>query len=128
MLKFRDGPGVRDPHGGLRIKDFRSDKIPENLRFVFIIVFCKISPSGNHENTTFQQFLETEGPRDRACGKERNNLFRIALTRALYGQMAPQLCLFTFQVRDPRWDPWWDPRWDPQAGARELLVFRAAKS
>ena len=38
--------------------------------------------------------LEPQGPRDRACGKEREILFRIALTRALYDQMAPQLCLF----------------------------------
>ena len=60
----------------------------------FNFVFLKISPSENHENTTFRAFLETEGPRDRACGKERKILFRIALTRALYDQMAPQLYRF----------------------------------
>ena len=48
----------------------------------------------NHENHTFRASLEPQGPRDPPCVKERKLLFRIALTRALYDQMAPQLCPF----------------------------------
>ena len=55
-------------------------------------MFLLIRPSKNHEKTTFRASLEPQGPRDRACGKEREILFRIALTRALYDEMAPQLC------------------------------------
>ena len=53
-----------------------------------------MTPLENHEKTTFRAFLETKGPRDLPCVQERKILFRIALTRALYDQMAPQLCLF----------------------------------
>ena len=53
-----------------------------------------MTPLENHEKTTFRAFLETKGPRDRPWVQERQILFRIALTRALYDQMAPQLCLF----------------------------------
>ena len=51
-------------------------------------------PPENHEKTIFRAFLETKGPRDPPWVQERQILFRIALTRALYDQMAPQLCLF----------------------------------
>ena len=51
-------------------------------------------PPENHEKTTFRAFLETKGPRDPPWMQERQILFRIALTRALYDQTAPQLCLF----------------------------------
>ena len=54
----------------------------------------KNDPPENHEKTTFRAFLETKGPRDPPWMQERQILFRIALTRALYDQMAPQLCLF----------------------------------
>ena len=56
--------------------------------------FSKNDPPENHENTTFQTFLEPWGSRDRPWIQERKILFRIALTRALYDQMAPQLCHF----------------------------------
>ena len=59
----------------------------------FYFFFCQMTP-GNHENTTFQTFLEPWGPRDPPWMQERKILFRIALTRALYDQMAPQLCHF----------------------------------
>ena len=42
-----------------------------------------------NENQTFRASLKPQGPRDRACVKERKILFRIALTRALCDQMAP---------------------------------------
>ena len=58
------------------------------------VFFLKNDPPENHENTTFQTFLEPWGPRDRPWIQERKILFRIALTRALYDQMAPQLCHF----------------------------------
>ena len=60
------------------------------------IIFCflKISLLKIHETTTFRASLKPQGPRGRACGKEREILCRIALTRALYDQMAPQLCHF----------------------------------
>ena len=53
-----------------------------------------MTPPENHEKTTFRAFLETKGPRDPPWVQERQILFRIALTRALYDQMAPQLCPF----------------------------------
>ena len=53
-----------------------------------------MTPPENHEKTTFRAFLETKGPRDPPWMQERQILFRIALTRALYDQMAPQLCPF----------------------------------
>ena len=53
-----------------------------------------MTPPENHEKTTFRAFLETKGPRDPPWVQERQILFRIALTRALYDQMAPQLCQF----------------------------------
>ena len=54
----------------------------------------KNDPPEDHEKTTFRAFLETKGPRDLPCVQERQILFRIALTKALYDQMAPQLCQF----------------------------------
>ena len=57
-------------------------------------IFFKKRVRQNHENQTFRVSLKPQGPRDRACGKEREILCRIALTRALYDQMAPQLCHF----------------------------------
>ena len=47
-----------------------------------------------HENRTFRASLEPWGPRDPPYVQERQILFRIALTRALYDQTAPQLCPF----------------------------------
>ena len=47
-----------------------------------------------HEKQTFRASLEPWGPRDPPWMQERQILFRIALTRALYDQMAPQLCPF----------------------------------
>ena len=44
--------------------------------------------------TCFRASLELQGPRDPPCVKERKTIIRIALTRALYDQMAPQLCPF----------------------------------
>ena len=54
------------------------------LRFVF----------GKSWNNILRAFLEPQGPQDPACVRERRILFQIALTRALYDQMAPQLCQF----------------------------------
>ena len=62
-----------------------------NLRSLFFFSWFS-RPSKNHENTLFRASLEPQGPRDPPCVKERNIFFRIALTRALYDQMAPQLC------------------------------------
>ena len=58
------------------------------------VFFFENDPPENHENTTFRTFLEPWGPRDRPWIQEHKILFRIALTRALYDQMAPQLCPF----------------------------------
>ena len=68
----------------------------QNLRS-FSSYFFETCTPGNHEKTTFRAFLETKGPRDLPCVQERQILFRIALTRALYDQIASQLCHFTFQ-------------------------------
>ena len=51
-------------------------------------------PPENHEKPNFRAVLEPWGPRDLPWIQERKILFRIALTRALYDQMAPQLCHF----------------------------------
>ena len=53
-----------------------------------------MTPLENHENTFFRAVLETKGPRDHPWVQERKILFRIALTRALYDHMAPQLSQF----------------------------------
>ena len=53
-----------------------------------------MTPRENDEKTFFRAFLETKGPRDPPWVQERQILFRIALTRALYDQMAPQLYQF----------------------------------
>ena len=66
----------------------------KNLRSFSSFFLLKNDPPENHEKTTFRAFLETKGPRDPPWMQERQILFRIALTRALYDQMAPQLCLF----------------------------------
>ena len=65
----------------------------QNLRS-FLFFFFNDPPSENHENTTFRVVLETKGSRDRPWMQERQIPFRIALTRALYDEMAPQLCQF----------------------------------
>ena len=57
-------------------------------------VFLEKYFSENHENRTFRASLEPWGPRDPPYVQERQILFRIALTRALYDQTAPQLCPF----------------------------------
>ena len=56
-----------------------------------------MTPQENHEKTTFRAFFETKGPRDPPLVQERQILFRIALTRALYDQMAPSYARFPFQ-------------------------------
>ena len=56
------------------------------------VFFTKLRHLENHEKTCFRASLEPQGSRDPPCVKERKILFRIALTRALYDQMAPQLC------------------------------------
>ena len=66
-----------------------------NISEVFqVFLYFEHGLPGNHENTTFRAVLEPWGPRDRPWIQERKILFRIALTRALYDQMAPQLCHF----------------------------------
>ena len=57
-------------------------------------VFLEKYFSENHENRTFRASLEPWGPRDPPYVQERQILLRIALTRALYDQTAPQLCPF----------------------------------
>ena len=47
-------------------------------------------PSNNPEKLFFWATLEPQGPRDPPCVKARKILFRIALTRGLRDQMAPQ--------------------------------------
>ena len=56
----------------------------------FHVFFCFEGPK-KHENRTFRASLEPWGPRDPPYVQERQILFRIALTRALYDQTAPQL-------------------------------------
>ena len=57
-------------------------------------VFFLFEVSKKHENRTFRASLKPWGPRDPPWMQERQILFRITLTRALYDRMAPQLCLF----------------------------------
>ena len=57
-------------------------------------VFLEFLFFEKHENRTFRTSLEPWGPRDPPYVQERQILFRIALTRALYDQTAPQLCQF----------------------------------
>ena len=61
--------------------------------------FADVCPPEKHENPPQTDPLENLSPWDHAQVIERKILFRIALTRALYDQMAPQLC--PFYVPDP---------------------------
>ena len=79
--RARAPPGPSPSRGTTNLKSFSS-------------FFLKNAPPENHEKTTFRAFLETNSLRDPPCVQERQILFRMALTRALYDQMAPQLCLF----------------------------------
>ena len=81
-----------------------------------------MTPPENHEKTTFRAFLETKGPRDPPWMQERQILFRIALTRALYDQTAPQLCLFYIPglVKNPGWSK-------IRAGQKSRLVKNLCK-
>ena len=58
----------------------------------FHFVFFKVQQK--HENRTFRASLNPLCSRDLPCIQERQILFRIALTRALYDQIATQLCPF----------------------------------
>ena len=73
-----------------------SSALNSNIRpssSTIFMFFCK-ERFKKHENPTFRPSLEPWGPRDPPWMQERKILFRIALTRALYDRMAPQLCLF----------------------------------
>ena len=63
---------------------------------IFVNHFHDLKKKGpkKHETPTFRASLEPWGPRDPPYVQERQILFRIALTRALYDQTAPQLCPF----------------------------------
>ena len=97
------GPGRRAGHGGpgplargpgpARLPGPVHRPTIKSQKF-FKFLFEKCPPLENHEKTTFRAFLETKGPRDLPYVQERQLLFRIALTRVLYDQMAPPLCLF----------------------------------
>ena len=71
----------------------RGSEQNKNLRS-FQVFFSERDPPENRVNMTVRTCLEPWGPRDRPWIQERKILFRIALTRALYDQMAPQLCPF----------------------------------
>ena len=60
----------------------------------FKFLFMKMTHREIMKTRLFGQSLEPWDPRDRTWIQERKILFRIALTRALYDQMAPQLCYF----------------------------------
>ena len=77
-------------------------------------VFSKHDPQTNHEKTTFRAFHESKRPRDPPWVQERQILFRIALTRALYDQMAPQLCLFYVPGSGPSGTPGGTPGGTPR--------------
>ena len=108
------------------LKSFKNDfpmvRAQKKLRS-FSSFFLKNDPPENHEKTTFRAFLETKGPRDPPWMQERQILFRIALTRALYDQTAPQLCLFYVPrlVKNPGWSK-------IRAGQKSGLVIEKSRS
>ena len=66
--------------------------------------FCHFWPPPStapkkYKNPPLTNPLENPDPWDHAQTIEREILFRIALTRALYDQMAPQLCLFYISAK-----------------------------
>ena len=69
----------------------KNDSSMVRAHFFFLFENCL---STNDEKTFLWASLEPQGPRDPPCVKERTLLFRIALRRVLYDQMAPQLCPF----------------------------------
>ena len=72
---------------------FSDDQGKQTSQMSFIFSWI-VRPSTTYEKLFFRASLEPQGPRDPPFVKERKILFRIALTRALYDQMAPQLCPF----------------------------------
>ena len=58
-----------------------------------VFLFC-LKVQQNMKIELFRASREPWGPRDPPYVQERQILFRIALTRALYDQTAPQLCPF----------------------------------
>ena len=90
--RWARGPGPLGP--GPRASRAQSIAPQTKISEVFQVFLLKNDPPENHGKTTFRAFLETKGPRDPPWVQERQILFRIALTRALFDQMAPQLCLF----------------------------------
>ena len=90
--RWAQGPGPLGLGARARAPPGPSPLHKQNLRSCSSF-FLKNAPLENHEKTTFRAFLETKGPPDPPWVQERQILFRIALTRALYDQMPPQLCL-----------------------------------
>ena len=77
------------------------------------------------ETRTCCPSLEETSPRDQAQTKERPTWRSIAGWRALYDQMASQLCLFTFRPSSTFVRPGKIWLYDPRTlGCAELLVFR----
>ena len=63
-------------------------------QFLFVRFF--VDRANSIKTLIVSKSLQETNPWDHALVKERNALFQIALTRALYDQMAPQLCHFDF--------------------------------
>ena len=66
----------------------------KNLRSFSSFVFVKCPPPRKSWKNDFSGISWNQGPSGPPWMQERQILFRIALTRALYDRMAPQLCLF----------------------------------
>ena len=74
--------------------------------------------------STFRASHKPQGRPDRACVKERKILFRIALTRALYDQMAPQLCPFYFPGKPRSFSSFCFEIWYPLVGTRNTVQIK----
>ena len=73
---------------------------PFSRRFIFSIFLRPSKKQKNDARTaTFHPSLEENSPWDHAQIKERPTWRSIARSRALYDQMAPQLCLFYISVK-----------------------------
>ena len=103
----KSGFSVRKPAGDLAptcpdhlvsLPARKNDIQPSSL--TIFILFSNKKTKQKHENQAFRASLKPQGPRDLPCVKEREIKFRIALTRALYDQMAPQLCYATFTFQE----------------------------
>ena len=95
VLFGRNPPGGPRPHLARSFGIIISPKFQNPTMLVNHFHFFVTKSQTNHENPTFRESLESQGPRDLPSMKERKISYKMHRSRAPYDQMAPQLlCQF----------------------------------